>query len=50
MKKAVLHTAILMHCKARQVLLDLFSTYQGNDSKMTFVAGTNKVHIKNLKT
>ena len=50
MKKAVLHTATLMHSKARQVLRDLFSTNQGNGSKMTFVAGTNKVHMKNLKT
>ena len=50
MKKAVLHTTTLMHCKARQVIRDLFSTNQGNGSKMTFVAGTNKVHIKNLKT
>ena len=50
MKKAVLHTTTLIHCKTRQVLRDLFSTNQGNDSKMTFVAGTNKVHMKNLKT
>ena len=50
MKKAVLHAATLMHWKARQVLLDLFNTNQGNDSKMTFVAGTNKVHMKNVKT
>ena len=50
MKKAVLHTTTLMHCKARQVLRNLFSTNQGNGSEMTFVLGTNKVHIKNLKT
>ena len=50
MKKAGLHTTTLMHCKARQVLRDLFGTNQGNGSKMTFVAGTNKVHMKNLKT
>ena len=50
MKKAVLLTTTLIHCKTRQVLRDLFSTNQGNDSKMTFVAGTNKVHMKNLKT
>ena len=49
MKKAVLHTTALMHCKARQFLRDLFSTNQGNGSEMTFVPGTNKVHIKNLK-
>ena len=28
MKKTVLHTTTLMHCKARQVLRDLFSTNQ----------------------
>ena len=50
MKKAILHTTTLMHCKARQVLRNLFSTNQGNGSEMTFVPGTNKVHIKNLKT
>ena len=50
MKKVVLHTTTLMHCKARQVFRDLFITNQGNGSKMTFVAGTNKVHMKNLKT
>ena len=50
MKKAVMHTTTLMHCKARQVLRDLFSTNQGNGSEMTFVAGATKVHIKNLKT
>ena len=50
MKKAVLHTTTLMHCKAIQVLRDLLSSNQGNGSKMTFVAGTNEVHIKNLKT
>ena len=49
MKKAVLHTATLMHSKARQVLSDLFSTNQGNGSKMTFVTGNNKVHMKKLK-
>ena len=38
-----------MHCKARQVLRDLFSTNQGNGSEMTFVAGATKVHVKNLK-
>ena len=50
MKKAELHTTIMMHCKAREVWPDLFSTNQGNGSKMTFVAGTNNVHMKNLKT
>ena len=28
MKKTVLHTTTLIHCKARQVLRDLFSTNQ----------------------
>ena len=50
MKKAVLHTTALMQCKARQVLRELFSTNQGNGPEMTFVPGTNKVHLKNLKT
>ena len=31
-----------MHYKARQVLLDLFSTNQGNSSEMTFVTGATK--------
>ena len=50
MRKAVLHTTTRMHCKTRHVLHDLFRTNQGNDSKMTFVVGTNKVHMKNVKT
>ena len=50
MKKAALHTTTLMHCKATQVLRYLFSTNQGNRSKMTFVTGANKVHMKDLKT
>ena len=50
MKKIVLHTATLMHCKARQVLRDLLSTDQGNGSDMTFVAGTTKINLKNMKT
>ena len=32
MKKAALHTNTLMHCNARQVLRDLFSTNKENDS------------------
>ena len=32
MKKAALHTNTLMHCNARQVLCDLFSTNQENRS------------------
>ena len=39
-----------MHCKARHVLHDLFSTNQGNGSEMTFVAGATKINLKNLKT
>ena len=50
MKKALLHTTTPMHCKARQVLRDLFSINQGNGSEMTFVAGANEVILKNLKT
>ena len=49
MKKSVLHTTSLMHCKARQVLRDLFSTDQGNGSDMTFVAGATKINLKNVK-
>ena len=49
MKKSVLHTATLMHSKARQVLRHLFRTKQGNSSKMTFLTGNNKVHMKKLK-
>ena len=45
MKKAVLHTTTLMHCKAIQVLRDPW-----NGSEITFVAGATKVHVKNLKT
>ena len=36
MKKSILHTITLMHCKVRQVLHDLFSTDQGNGADMTF--------------
>ena len=49
-KKAALHTTTLTHCKARQVLRDLFSSNQGNGSKMTFVAGATKINLKTLKT
>ena len=49
MKKAILHTITLMHCKDRQVLRDVFSTNQGNGSDMTFVAGAIKIP-QNLKT
>ena len=48
MKKAVLLTTTMMHCKARQVLRDLFSTNQGNGSEMRFVAGATKINFKNL--
>ena len=50
MKKAVLHTATPMHCKARHVLRDLFSINQGNSSEMTFVVEATKVNLKNFKT
>ena len=50
MKKALLHTTTPMHCKARQVLRDLFSINQGNGPEMTFVARATKVILKNLKT
>ena len=48
--KAVLHTTSTTHCKARQVLRNLFSTEQGNSSDMTFGAGATKINLKNLKT
>ena len=50
MKKTVLHTTTLMHCKALQVLRDLFSINQGNGSEIRFVAGATKINLKNLKT
>ena len=37
-KKAVLQTAILTHCKARQVLWDIFNSNQGNVWEITFLA------------
>ena len=49
MKKVVLHTATLMHCKARQVLRNLFNTNQGNGSDMTFVAGSTKINLKKFQ-
>ena len=49
MKKAVLYTTTLMHCKVRQILRDLFSTDQVNALKMTSVAGAIKINLKNLK-
>ena len=50
MKKAVLHRITLRHCKARQVLHDLFSADQGNGSDIAFVAGATKINLKNLET
>ena len=50
MKKAALHTITLIHCKARQVLCNLFSTNEGNGLEITFVAGATKINLKNLKT
>ena len=50
MKKTILHATTLMHCKARQILRNLFSTNQGNGSEMTFGAGVTKINLKNLKT
>ena len=35
-----------MHYKAREVLLDLFSTNQGNSLETTFVAGATKSTLK----
>ena len=50
MKKSVLHTTPLMHCKARQVWRDVFSTDQGNGSDMIFVGGATKINLKHVKT
>ena len=50
MKKAVLHTTTLMHCKARHGLRDLFSSHEGNGLEMTYVVGATKINFKNLKT
>ena len=50
MKKVVLHTPIMMHCKPRQVLHDLFSTNQRNGSQMTFAAVGTKFNLKYLET
>ena len=38
-----------MHCKARQVFYELFSTNQGNGLDMTFVARATKINFKNLE-
>ena len=38
MQKAVLHITNLMHCKARKVLRNLFSTNQRNVLERAFVA------------
>ena len=38
-----MHTTTPMHCKARQVLRDLFNKNQG--SEMTFVSGATKVNL-----
>ena len=36
--------------KVQQVLLNLCSTNQGNDSEITFVVEAYKINLKNLKT
>ena len=41
-RKAVVHTTILIHCKPGQILRNLFSFIQGNGSEMTFVVGAKK--------
>ena len=38
MKRAALHSTTPMHCKARQVLHDLFSINQENGSEVAFAA------------
>ena len=45
-----MHAATLIHCKAKQVLRDLFSINQENGSDVTFNAGATKGNLKNLKT
>ena len=49
MKRVAVHTTALMHCKARQILRDLFSTNQGNGSEMIFMTGATKINLKNFK-
>ena len=49
-KKAILYKNTPMHCKTRQVLLDLCSTNQGNGSEIKFVAEAYKINLKDLKT
>ena len=49
-EKSARHTTTQMHCKARQVFRNLFSTNQGNGSNMTFVSEATKIKLKNLKT
>ena len=45
-----MHATTPMHCKARQVLRDLFSINQENGSDVTFNAGATNVNLKHLKT
>ena len=45
MKKAVLFTTTLMHCKVKQILRDLFSTNQGSGSEIQFVAGVTEINL-----
>ena len=49
MKKTVLHTTTLIHCKTRNLLRDLFSTNKGNGPNMILVAGATKINPKDLK-
>ena len=49
-KKALLHTATMIHCKAGEFLRFLLSTTQENDLEVTFLAGATKVNLKNLET
>ena len=45
MKKAVLFTTTLMHCKAKQILRNLFSINQGSGSEIQFVAGATEINL-----
>ena len=51
-KKAVLHATTLMHCNARQVFRDVFSTngYPRKWLRNDIVAGATKINFKFLKT
>ena len=50
MKKPVMHATTLMHCNARQVFRDLFSTNQRKWLRYDICGGATKINLKILKT